>query len=138
LRRPDVELGKLLPVLRDIHPEVFTLLTLDDVVVSQTEIQTKYAAYIEKELQQIERVRQMEHARIPPSMDYSEVPGFRNEAREKLAAVRPATVGQASRIAGVTPSDVAVLIVHLRNEDPRRSNRSVQRETSELAATNGD
>lgn len=138
VRRPDVELGKLLPVLRDIHPEVFASLTLDDVVISQTEIQTKYAAYIEKELQQIERARQMEHVRIPPAMDYAEVPGFRNEAREKLAAVRPATVGQASRIAGVTPSDVAVLIVQLRSDESHRPDRSGRRESSELAATNGD
>lgn len=138
LRRPEVDLGTLLPILREIHPGTFAELSVDDIVISQTEIQTKYAAYIEKEQQQIERVRQMEHVLIPSNLDISAVPGFRNEAREKLKAVRPATVGQASRIAGVTPSDIAVLIVHLRNSGSRGFDVTERQEPSDLAVSNGD
>jgi tRNA uridine 5-carboxymethylaminomethyl modification enzyme len=77
------------------------------------EIEVKYAAYVEREEAQIEKLRRMETRPIPDSFDYVRVENIRSEAREKLTRVRPRTLGQASRIAGVTPADVHVLLVHL-------------------------
>lgn len=121
LRRPEVSMTALLPVLSETHPAMFGEISIGSNVARQLEIAVKYDAYIEKELQQIQRVRDMEDARIPSDLDYADVVGLRNEARERLAAVRPTTVGQASRIAGVTPGDLSVLVVHLRR---RRSGGS--------------
>lgn len=114
LRRPEVTLSTLLPVLRKIHPDRFGDISIDDRGTVCAEIEVKYAAYVEKEVQHIERIRQMEHAMIPATLDYSSFDGLRNEAREKLIQVRPSTVGQASRIPGVTPGDIAVLVVQLK------------------------
>lgn len=114
LRRPDVTLGRLLPVLQDVHAQVFAAVSAPQRLLVRTEINAKYAAYIEKEQAQIDRIRDLEDAPLTSLRDYQDVSGLRNEAREKLALVRPATVGQAGRIPGVTPSDVAVLVVHLR------------------------
>ncbi len=114
LRRPEAGLERLLPVLRIVHPEEFEEVQIDSPVSTTIDIRVKYKAYIEKEMQQIERVRAMESARIPSSLDYLSLPGLRNEAREKLDGVQPTTLGQASRIAGVTAGDIAVLAVRLR------------------------
>jgi tRNA uridine 5-carboxymethylaminomethyl modification enzyme len=124
LRRPDVTLERLMPVLRKIHPRSFEDVRLSADLSVALEVQVKYQAYIDKEVQQIERVRSMESARIPRDLDYASLSGLRNEAREKLAAVRPTTLGQAGRIAGVTAGDVAVLAVKLRSA--RQSSRSPQ------------
>ncbi len=86
---------------------------LPERLATRVEVEARYAAYIEKELAQVERARRLEHRRIPEHVDFSVLPSLRSEAREKLERFRPATVGQASRIAGVTPGDVAVLLVHL-------------------------
>lgn len=82
-------------------------------VAEQIEIQVKYSGYIEKQLQQIERQRKLEDKLLPPSLDYRKFVGLSREAAEKLDKVRPRTVGQASRISGITPADIAVLLVHL-------------------------
>jgi tRNA uridine 5-carboxymethylaminomethyl modification enzyme len=124
LRRPDVTLERLMPVLRKIHPRSFEDVRLSADLSAALEVQVKYQAYIDKEVQQIERVRSMESARVPRDLDYASLSGLRNEAREKLAAVRPTTLGQAGRIAGVTAGDVAVLAVKLRSA--RQSSRSPQ------------
>jgi tRNA uridine 5-carboxymethylaminomethyl modification enzyme len=116
LRRPDVTLARLLSALTAIHPTQFAIEDINPRALSCAEIEAKYAAYIEKELAQIERIRDMEDARLGPQIEYAGVSGLRNEAREKLAVVQPATLGQASRIPGVTPGDLAVLVVHLRRE----------------------
>ena len=76
-------------------------------------LETKYAGHIEKQAQQIERFRQMESRHIPAQFDYAAVPQLRMEAREKLARIRPASLGQASRISGITPADLAVLLFYL-------------------------
>ena len=119
LRRPDANFRSLLPVLKEIHPEEFEPVSPSDRVLISVEVQAKYRAYIEKELIQIERVRAMESAVIPDSLQISEMPGLRNEAREKLLAVRPTTLGQAGRIPGVTPGDIAVLAVRLKSGSAR-------------------
>ncbi|MDI3341991.1 MAG: tRNA uridine-5-carboxymethylaminomethyl(34) synthesis enzyme MnmG, partial [Sphaerobacter sp.] len=77
------------------------------------EIEARYAAYIAKELARVERVRRLEERPIPPWIDYHTLSNLRAEAREQLARFRPRTLGQASRLAGVTPGDIAVLMVHL-------------------------
>jgi tRNA uridine 5-carboxymethylaminomethyl modification enzyme len=82
-------------------------------VVEQVMLEAKYSGHIEKQAQQIERFRQMESRRIPGHFDYAAVSQLRMEAREKLARVRPASLGQASRISGITPADLAVLLFYL-------------------------
>lgn len=82
-------------------------------VKEQVEIQVKYAGYIEKSNQQIERMRKMETKKIPENIDYDDIHGLASEAREKLKEVRPLSVGQASRISGVNPADVSILLVYI-------------------------
>jgi tRNA uridine 5-carboxymethylaminomethyl modification enzyme len=75
------------------------------------EVELKYAGYIERQHQDVERLHAMEHKRIPDHIDFQNLSGFRAEARQKLAAVRPKTLGQALRISGITPADIALLSV---------------------------
>ncbi len=86
---------------------------LPERVREQVNIRIKYAGYIERELRQVAQFKKMEGKRIPEDLDYDLVPSLRNEARQKLKKIRPASIGQASRIAGVSPADVSVLLVWL-------------------------
>lgn len=106
LRRPEVRYEHLVEMGLG-RPE------LDESVRREVETQVKYEGYIAKEQQQVERMRRMEARRIPPSLDYASLKGLSMEAREKLSQIRPETLGQASRISGVSPADVAVLMVYL-------------------------
>jgi tRNA uridine 5-carboxymethylaminomethyl modification enzyme len=119
LRRPEARLAALYPALAEIHASSFADLTLTQDEMNAVDIQVKYRAYIDKELQQIARVRDMESARLPASLDFNELPGLRTEAVEKLNEVRPTTLGQAGRIPGVTSGDIAVLAVRLRADRKR-------------------
>jgi tRNA uridine 5-carboxymethylaminomethyl modification enzyme len=110
-RRSDVSLSDLLPALAMLGSHVPAI---EPDLRARAEIEVKYQAYVDKELAQIDRVRGMESALIPGWVDFAALSGLSNEAREKLSAVRPTTLGQAGRIAGVRPSDVAVLLVHLK------------------------
>ncbi|MFH0991996.1 MAG: tRNA uridine-5-carboxymethylaminomethyl(34) synthesis enzyme MnmG [bacterium] len=83
-------------------------------VVEQVEIELKYEGYIQRQFEQVERFDRMESQRIPADFDFKKVKALSTEGREKLAKVRPESIGQASRIGGVTPSDVSVLMVYLR------------------------
>lgn len=83
-------------------------------VAEQVWIEAHYAGYIEKQQREVERARRLEDLVIPPDFDYNAMTGLRNEAREKLNRVRPATVGQAARIYGVNPADISILLIHLR------------------------
>ncbi|CAN5681026.1 tRNA uridine-5-carboxymethylaminomethyl(34) synthesis enzyme MnmG [soil metagenome] len=138
LRRPDVSLAKLLPVMRETYPEQFGDIFADERITVCAEIEVKYAAYVEKEVQHIERIRQMENALIPASFDYDSFDGLRNEAREKLHQVRPSTVGQASRIPGVTPGDIAVIVVHLKRSGNSSHPARRSADFEEPAVTSGD
>jgi len=82
-------------------------------VAEQVEIQTKYAGYIQKQEQEIARQKRLEEKQLPVTMQFAQIPGLSMEAREKLDKVRPQTVGQASRIPGVTPADISILLVFL-------------------------
>ena len=76
-------------------------------------LEAKYAGYIDRQAQQVERFQAMESRRIPQHFDYAAVPQLRMEAKEKLARIRPPSLGQASRISGITPADLAVLLFYL-------------------------
>ncbi|MGL4971559.1 MAG: tRNA uridine-5-carboxymethylaminomethyl(34) synthesis enzyme MnmG, partial [Culicoidibacterales bacterium] len=98
MKRPEVEyrhLAPLVPIPAHLTPEV----------IEQVEIQIKYEGYITKAMRQAERVKDLESKRIPATLDYAAVPNLANEARQKLAEIRPLTIGQASRISGVNPAD---------------------------------
>jgi tRNA uridine 5-carboxymethylaminomethyl modification enzyme len=82
-------------------------------VAEQVEIQVKYEGYIQKSLQQVDRLKKMENKKIPENIDYDAIHSLANEARQKLKEVRPLSVAQASRISGVNPADVSILLVYL-------------------------
>lgn len=110
LRRPEVNYEKLISLgmgRPDLPPECRR----------EVEIEVKYRGYIERQLSEVERMRRMEERRID-FLDYDSIPGLRFEARQKLKRFRPQTLGQASRIDGVTPADIAVLLIHLRRGSP--------------------
>ena len=106
LRRPQLTYADLAPFDPD-RPD------LPPDVAEQVEISVKYAGYIQRQQKQVEDFRKMERRRLPPDLDYSAIQGLRLEAREKLDAVRPADLGQASRISGVSPADVTALMIYL-------------------------
>lgn len=106
LRRPEVNYEDLEPLFA---PEQL----LDEEVVEQINIQVKYEGYIEKQLQQVDKMRRMEKKRLPEDLDYEVIKGIATEARQKLSKVRPLSVGQASRVSGVNPSDISILLVYL-------------------------
>ncbi|KWX79419.1 tRNA uridine 5-carboxymethylaminomethyl modification protein [Paenibacillus riograndensis] len=86
---------------------------LDEEMKEQVEIQIKYAGYIEKQLLHVEKLQKMEKKKIPDDINYNEIHGLAMEARQKLTKIAPISIGQASRIAGVTPADISILLVHL-------------------------
>ncbi|MFH1732984.1 MAG: tRNA uridine-5-carboxymethylaminomethyl(34) synthesis enzyme MnmG [Planctomycetota bacterium] len=100
--------------LEALDPELAAQ-SLPDDVKEQAEIEAKYEGYIQRQLRDIERFRSLEDKRIPERIDYAGITGLTFEAAEKLSAVRPVSIGQASRISGVSPADVSVLLVHLRS-----------------------
>ena len=106
LRRPQLTYADLAPV-DPKRPD------LPAAVFEQVEIGIKYAGYIARQEQQIKELRRVEAQRIPADIDYSKLTGLRLEAKEKLAAVRPENLGQAARISGVNPADVAALHILL-------------------------
>ncbi|SDJ43351.1 tRNA uridine-5-carboxymethylaminomethyl(34) synthesis enzyme MnmG [Paenibacillus naphthalenovorans] len=106
LRRPEVTYEHL----HALSPAPYEL-TED--MKEQVEIQVKYSGYIEKQLAHVERLRKMEKKRIPEDIIYEEVHGLATEAKQKLAKIRPISIGQASRISGVTPADISILLVYL-------------------------
>ena len=106
LRRPQVryeDLRRFDPDMPDLPPEA----------AEQVEISVKYEGYIQRQAQEVEELRRMEGRKLPPDLDYAAIQGLRLEAREKLAAVRPLDLGQASRISGVSPADIAALMIYL-------------------------
>ena len=86
---------------------------LPEDVIEQVEIEVKYEGYIERQLRQVEQYKKMEKKKIPVDLDYNDISSLRLEARQKLIAYKPVSVGQASRISGVSPADISVLIVYL-------------------------
>lgn len=106
LKRPQLTYENLAPFDKnrpDLPYEIF----------EQVEIEIKYEGYIKRQQAQIDEMRRLEKKLIPTDMDYREISGLRLEAAEKLAKIRPASIGQASRISGVSPADISVLLIHL-------------------------
>ena len=106
LRRPQIGYGDL-AAFDPERPE------LPKAVTDEVEIQVKYAGYLARQEKQVEQFRQEESRLLPDDLDYATIPGLRLEAREKLQQVRPVSIGQAGRISGVSPADVAVLLIYL-------------------------
>ena len=105
LKRPEVKLE---------HLEHFIEIPYSKEVKEQVEINTKYEGYIKKSLKEAEKMLALEEKQIPNDIDYSKVPNLASEARQKLAEISPTTIGQASRISGVNPADISILMVYLR------------------------
>jgi tRNA uridine 5-carboxymethylaminomethyl modification enzyme len=89
---------------------------LADNVREQVEVQIKYEGYIKMQKDQVSRVEKIENKKLSEDLDYSQITGLRNEAKQKLNAIKPASVGQASRISGVSPADISVLLVYLEQQ----------------------
>ncbi len=112
LRRPEVEYDDVIELIGAAPASHDDRLAAQ--VRAQIEVAAKYAGYIERQEEEIARQRRNEETRLPDDLDYSCVAGLSNEVRQKLAQLRPATVGQAARVAGVTPAAVSILLVHLK------------------------
>ena len=106
LRRPNVTYADIAPFDPD-RP------VLPDAVTEEVEIQIKYAGYLTRQQRQVAEFKKEESRLLPPDLDYSAIGGLRLEAREKLSAIRPLSIGQAGRISGVSPADIAVLLIWL-------------------------
>lgn len=106
LRRPEIHYDMLAPIDKERKP-------LSQEVTEQVEIQIKYDGYIRRQKKQVEQFKKLESRRIPEDMDYDAVPSLRIEAVQKLKEYRPLSIGQASRISGVSPADISVLLVYL-------------------------
>ena len=122
LGQPLAQAGSLLELLRRSEVSYETLMTLpgagtavtDAEVAQQLEIQAKYAGYITRQSAEIEQHRRHEETCLPENFDYHNVRGLSVEVRQKLSAQRPATLGQAARLSGVTPAAISLLLVHLK------------------------
>lgn len=109
IKRPEIKLGRLLKYLN---------LKYDKSVIEQVEINIKYKGYIEKTEKEVEKLLNLEKKKLPSDIDYSKIKNIATEARQKLTLIRPLTVGQASRISGINPADIAMLLIYLKKEYP--------------------
>ncbi len=109
LKRPEIKYKDLIEI-DDVSAHV------SDDIAYQVEIEVKYEGYINRQKSQVEQFRRMEDKKIPPDIDYAQIKGLKKEAIEKLSEIRPISLGQASRISGVTPSDIDVLLIYLESQ----------------------
>ena len=105
LKRPEIQYTNM----------PFANLELPVEVQQQVEIIIKYQGYIERQEMEVQKFRSMEDKQVPDWMDFSKIPGLRNEARQKLMDIKPRTLGQASRISGISPADISLLMVHMKH-----------------------
>ena len=110
LSRPDVSISGLATYCKDLK---LTISNLDNDTIMQAEILMKYEGYIEREKENAEKVSKLDNYKIKPDFDYKTVNSLSLEARDKLTKLKPITIGQASRISGISPADISVLLVHL-------------------------
>ena len=106
LRRPEISYAELLqfiPADENLSPKE----------IEQVEIQIKYEGYIKKALEKVEKLKRMEAKKIPTNIDYDAINGLATEARQKLTKIQPETIAQASRISGVNPADLSILMVYI-------------------------
>lgn len=114
IKRPELNYFKLAPIDKN-RPDNF-----DAEITEQVNIQIKYEGYIKQQLNQVEQFKKLENRLLPEDIDYSTISGLRIEAKQKLDAIRPISIGHASRIAGVSPADISVLLVYM--EQMKRKN----------------
>jgi tRNA uridine 5-carboxymethylaminomethyl modification enzyme len=107
LRRPEISLTQIRTLIPDIP-------RFSNDVDTQAELNIKYAGYVDRQMDLVKRFQKMEQARLPDRIDYSKIEGLSREVREKLAHIRPMSLGQASRIPGITPAAMSLLSVHLK------------------------
>ena len=107
-----IDSKKITEMAKSLFAEKRAGMRLDGWFLSK-EIQIKYEGYIKRELLEVEKARRLEEKHIPDSIDYNKILGLRLEAVEKLSAIRPLNIGQASRISGVSPADIGVLLIYL-------------------------
>ncbi|MBC8080610.1 MAG: tRNA uridine-5-carboxymethylaminomethyl(34) synthesis enzyme MnmG [Gorillibacterium sp.] len=117
LRRPEITYA----YVEKVTPSP---LMLTEDMKEQVEIQTKYAGYIDKQQIQVERLKKMEKKKIPDDILYEDVHGLASEAKQKLAKIRPISIGQATRISGVTPADISILLIYLEHYNRVKAARS--------------
>lgn len=110
LSRPQISISHLAEARADLHQ---FLSDFDQETIEQAEIKVKYQSYFEKEKEIVSRIKKMEDHAINPDFDYTTIPSLSIEGREKLGRVKPRTLGQASRISGVSPSDISILMIHM-------------------------
>ena len=113
LRRPEMKY-EYLKEIDEEYPD------LPYEVTEQVEIDIKYDGYIKRQLSQVKQFKKMEKKRIPEDIDYEDVGSLRIEAKQKLSKIRPSSIGQASRISGVSPADISVLLIYLEQMHHRR------------------
>ncbi|MEG8989275.1 tRNA uridine-5-carboxymethylaminomethyl(34) synthesis enzyme MnmG [Ignavibacteria bacterium 4148-Me] len=114
VKRPEVNLKDLLEVIKN-RDGLYENLIKDLKALEQVEIEFKYEGYIQRQMELIEKMEKLENVLIPLNFDYSNLKAISSESREKLSKVKPRSIGQASRISGVTPSDISVLLVYLKS-----------------------
>ena len=115
LRRPEVNIANLQKLCQQ------DLSSIPEEISEQLEIQAKYAGYIERQNAQVERLSQQEEVKLPEDLNYAAISGLSNEAKQKLTEIKPLTIGQATRISGITPSTISLLLVHLKSKPSRKS-----------------
>ena len=113
LSRPQVSLEDIISVNSDIGAQISTLGEDRVEVVAAVEISVKYAGYLQREKDMADKLTRLDHIQLSPEFDYLKLTSMSIEARQKLSKIRPATVGQASRISGVNPSDISILLIHI-------------------------
>ncbi len=114
-KRPELNLKELISLDHNSDNPVIGELLKNDTAIEQVEIQLKYEGYLKRQQEMIERLERYEEEKIPLTLNYSKLKALSAEGREKLNKVKPRSIGQASRISGVTPSDISILLVYLKN-----------------------
>jgi len=113
LSRPQISLEDIISVNSDLQAQISTLGEERVEVVAAVEISVKYAGYLQREKDMADKLTRLDHIQLSPEFDYLKLTSMSIEARQKLSKIRPATVGQASRISGVNPSDISILLIHI-------------------------
>jgi tRNA uridine 5-carboxymethylaminomethyl modification enzyme len=113
LTRPQIKLEDIASVSNNLALKILEMSEINDEIPSQAEIQLKYEGYIDREEEMVSKLNRLENVKIPEDLDYRQLKSLSSEAVEKLSTIQPITIGQASRISGVSPSDISVLLIYL-------------------------
>lgn len=113
LTRPQIKLEDIASVSNNLALKILEMSEIHDEIPSQAEIQLKYEGYIDREEEMASKLNRLENVKIPEDLDYRQLKSLSSEAVEKLSTIQPITIGQASRISGVSPSDISVLLIYL-------------------------